>query len=146
VTRPRVGQPRFDFQQAKEVWLFPKSRLAVGPTKPLFKWVTNALTLEVKLPGREANQPLSACAIVKSEWSDTSFPRMHSWCARRRHCLHYHSYCGTAKNRMGTYYVIFRLSQSVSAVQLSELLSHCCACAVQLSERLSHCCACAVQL
>jgi hypothetical protein len=47
-------------------------RLALGPYHSPIQWVAEALSLGVKLPGREANHSPPSSAEVKNEWSYTS--------------------------------------------------------------------------
>jgi hypothetical protein len=55
------------------------SRTALGPTQPPIQWVSEALSLGVKQPGREAGHSLPSSAEVKKECSYTSTPplRLH---------------------------------------------------------------------
>jgi hypothetical protein len=54
---------------------FPASRPALGPTQPPIKWVTGALSLRVKRPGREADHSPPSSAEVKKERSYISTPQ-----------------------------------------------------------------------
>jgi hypothetical protein len=55
------------------------SRMALGPTQPPIQWVSGALSLGVKRPGREADHSPPSSAEVKNVWSYTSTPpiRLH---------------------------------------------------------------------
>jgi len=53
---------------------FTTSRLALGPTQPPIQWVTGALSLGVKRPGRKADHSLPSSTEVKNAWSYTSTP------------------------------------------------------------------------
>jgi hypothetical protein len=44
--------------------------------QPPIQWARGCFTLEVKRPGREANQPPPSTAKVKNAWSYTSIPLM----------------------------------------------------------------------
>jgi hypothetical protein len=50
------------------------SRPALWPTQPPIQRTPGALTLKVKQPGREADQPHPSSAGVKNAWSYTSTP------------------------------------------------------------------------
>jgi len=45
------------------------SRQALGPTQPLIKWVSGALSLGVKRLGRGVGQSPPSSAEVKNAWS-----------------------------------------------------------------------------
>jgi hypothetical protein len=48
------------------------SRPVLGTTQPPIQWVSGALSLGVKRPGREADvSPLSNAEVVKNAWSFT---------------------------------------------------------------------------
>jgi hypothetical protein len=51
--------------------------LALGPTQPPYQWVTRALILRVKRPGREANHSHQSSAKFKNVWSYTSTPPVY---------------------------------------------------------------------
>jgi len=48
------------------------TRTALGLTHPPIQWVTGALSLGVKRPGREADHAPPSSAEVKNAWSYTS--------------------------------------------------------------------------
>jgi hypothetical protein len=48
-----------------------------GPTQPPSQWVSGALPLGVKRPGREANHSPPSSAELKNAWSYTSTPIRH---------------------------------------------------------------------
>jgi hypothetical protein len=48
---------------------------ALGPTQPPIQWVSGALFLGVKRPGREADHSTPSSADVKNAWSYTSTPQ-----------------------------------------------------------------------
>jgi len=52
------------------------SRLALGPMKLPVQWVSGALSLGVKWPGREADHSPPSSAKVKDVWSYTSTPQI----------------------------------------------------------------------
>jgi hypothetical protein len=54
--------------------LTTESRPALGPTQPPIQWVTGALSLGVKRPGREADHLPSSCVKVNNEWRYTPTP------------------------------------------------------------------------
>jgi hypothetical protein len=63
-----TGVCSFRFQLG--IFLFTSVfRPALGPTQPLIQWVTGALSLGVKRPGREADHSPPASAEVKNAWS-----------------------------------------------------------------------------
>jgi hypothetical protein len=51
-----------------------RSRPALGPTQPPIKWIPGALSLGVKLKGREADYSPPASAEVKKTWINISTP------------------------------------------------------------------------
>jgi hypothetical protein len=63
------------------------SRPVVGLTQPPIQWVTEALSLEEKWPGRESNHSPSSSADVKNPWSYTSTPQytFMAWCLLKNH-------------------------------------------------------------
>jgi hypothetical protein len=56
-----------------------RNRPALGSTKPLIQWVSGALSLGVKRPGREADHLPPSSAAVKNAWRYTSTPNTSSW-------------------------------------------------------------------
>jgi hypothetical protein len=58
------------------------SRLALGPTQPPIQWVTWALSLGIKRPGREADHSPPTSAEIKNAWSYTSTAQFAfvAWC------------------------------------------------------------------
>jgi hypothetical protein len=52
------------------------SRTALGPTQPPIQWVSGALSLGVKRPGREADR--SQCSVVIKNFASTSHRRCHT--------------------------------------------------------------------
>jgi hypothetical protein len=52
--------------------LFTASRSALGPTQPPLQWVPEALSPEVKQPGREADHSPPSSAEGKNAWRYTS--------------------------------------------------------------------------
>jgi hypothetical protein len=70
----------FESRQGLEIFIFTTvSRPVLGRTQPPIQWVLGALSLGVKLPGREADHSPSSSAEVKNERSYTSTPplRLH---------------------------------------------------------------------
>jgi len=65
----------FDFRRGLGIFLFTTaSRKALGSTQPPIQWVTGALSLGVKLPGRKCDHSLptsaedmNACSSVKKK-------------------------------------------------------------------------------
>jgi hypothetical protein len=53
------------------------SRTVLGPTQPPIQLVQGALSLGVKRPGREADEPPPSIAEVKNAWNYTSIPTVH---------------------------------------------------------------------
>jgi hypothetical protein len=63
----------FESRQGLGIFLFTTtSRLALGPTLPPIQWITGAISLEVKRPGRKAGHSHPSSAEVMNEWSYTS--------------------------------------------------------------------------
>jgi hypothetical protein len=58
------------------------SRRALGPTQPHIQWVSGALTLGIKRPGREADHSPPSSSEIKIVWSYTSTPPkvFMAWC------------------------------------------------------------------
>jgi len=66
----------FESRQGLGIFLFTTaSRPALGPTQPPIQWVPGALSLGLKLPGREADHSPPSSAEVKNVWSYTSTPQ-----------------------------------------------------------------------
>jgi hypothetical protein len=62
----------------RQLYLLPfttVSRQDLGSTQPPLQWVSGALSLEVKRPGREADHSPPSSADVKNAWSYTSTPQ-----------------------------------------------------------------------
>jgi hypothetical protein len=55
----------FDSRRGLGIFLFTASRTALGPTQLPIQWVPEALSLGVKLPGREADHSPPSSAEVK---------------------------------------------------------------------------------
>jgi hypothetical protein len=74
----------FESRQGLEVFLFTTaSRMALGPTQPPIQWVPEAVSLEVKRPGRETDHSPTSRAEIKNAWSYTSIPQYAFvvWCS-----------------------------------------------------------------
>jgi hypothetical protein len=70
-----IGVLGFDYWRGLGIFLFTTaSRTALRPTQPPIQWVTDALSLGVKRPGREADHSPPSIAEVKNAWSYTSTP------------------------------------------------------------------------
>jgi hypothetical protein len=68
----------FDSRQELGIILFTTvSRPALGPTHPPIQWVSGALSLVLKRPGREADHLRPYSAEVKNAWSYTFTPPIH---------------------------------------------------------------------
>jgi hypothetical protein len=66
VTGFTIGVLGFDSRRGLEIFLFTAaSRTALGPTQPPIQWAPEALTLEVKRPGRGADHSPPRSAEVK---------------------------------------------------------------------------------
>jgi hypothetical protein len=71
---------------------------ALGPTQPPIQWVPGAPSLEVKLPGPEADYSPPSNAEVENAWSCISIPQyaFMAWCsvkAQGQIYLFEYSYC-----------------------------------------------------
>jgi hypothetical protein len=55
-------------------WEFISSPSRLVPTQPPIQWVPEALSLEVKQPGREAGHLPPSTAAVKNAWIYTRLP------------------------------------------------------------------------
>jgi hypothetical protein len=74
----------FESRQGLGIILFTTaSRPTLGPTQPPIQWVPGALSLGVKVSGREADHSPSSSAEVKNAWSYTSAPQytFMAWCS-----------------------------------------------------------------
>jgi hypothetical protein len=61
-----IGILRFDSRQGLGIFLFTTaSRTALGPTQPPTQWLPGALSLGVKLPGREGDHSPPSSVEVK---------------------------------------------------------------------------------
>jgi hypothetical protein len=70
-----IGVLGFDSRWGLGLSLFTiVSRTAMRPTQPPIKWVSGALSLAVKRPGREADHSPPPIVEVKNVWSYTSIP------------------------------------------------------------------------
>jgi hypothetical protein len=65
----------FESRQGLGIFLLATaSRPALGSIQPTIQWVTGAISLGVKRPGREAYHSPPSSAEVKDAWSYTSTP------------------------------------------------------------------------
>jgi hypothetical protein len=70
----------FESRQGLGIFLFTTaSRPAFGPTQPPIQWVTWALFLGLKRPGRETDYWPPSSAEVKNAWSYTSTPPQYAF-------------------------------------------------------------------
>jgi hypothetical protein len=79
-----IGVLGFDSRRGLGIFLFTAaSRVALGPTQPPIQWVSGALSLGVKRPGREANHSLPSSAEIKNAWSYIPLPQYSfmAWCS-----------------------------------------------------------------
>jgi hypothetical protein len=70
----------YEFRQELGILLFTTAfRPALEPTQPPVQWVTGALSLGLRQPGRETDHSPSSTPEVKNVWSYTSTPptRLH---------------------------------------------------------------------
>jgi hypothetical protein len=74
-----AGWLRFNFQQGKEIFSSPVSRLALGPTQPPIQWMLEAFSLGVQRPGHEAYYSTPSNAKFKNGISILPFAFM-AWC------------------------------------------------------------------
>jgi hypothetical protein len=78
-----IGVLGFVSRQGLGIFLLTTvSRTALGPTQSPIQWVTGALSLGVKRPGREADHSPPSSAEVKNAWSYTFTPPyvFMKWC------------------------------------------------------------------
>jgi hypothetical protein len=78
-----VGVSGFDYRRGLGIFLFTTaSRTALWLTQPHIQWVTGAVSLRVKRPGRKADHSPPSSAEVKNAWSYTSTPQyvFMEWC------------------------------------------------------------------
>jgi hypothetical protein len=76
VTRLRAVRSGFDSRQGQRTDVFASAFIpALGPIQPPIQWVLDALSPEVKRPGREADHSPPSSAEVKNAWSYTSTPQ-----------------------------------------------------------------------
>jgi hypothetical protein len=79
-----IGVLGFDSRRRLGIFLFTTaSRTALGPIQPPIQWVSGALSLGVKRPGREADHSPPSSAEVKNAWSYTSTTQyaFMAWCS-----------------------------------------------------------------
>jgi hypothetical protein len=79
-----MGVLGFDSRRGLEIFLFTTaSRTALGPTQHPIQWVTGALSLWVKRPGREAGHSHQSSTEVK-ECVEVylHYTNIPSWCAQ----------------------------------------------------------------
>jgi hypothetical protein len=72
----------FDSQRGLKIFFTIASITALGTTQPPVQWVPGALSLGVKLQGREADQSPPSSAEIKNAWSyfsNTQYVFM-AWC------------------------------------------------------------------
>jgi hypothetical protein len=61
-----IGVLRFDSRRGLEIILFTAAfRTVLGPTQPPTQWVSGAISLGVKRPGREADHSPPSSAEIK---------------------------------------------------------------------------------
>jgi hypothetical protein len=71
---------KFNSQQGRGSFLFSTaSRPTLGPNQRPIQWVLEALSLEIKRSGREADHSLPCSDDIKNVWSYTSTPHTSSW-------------------------------------------------------------------
>jgi hypothetical protein len=76
----RVGRPRFDSRQGKEIFLHSAaSRPALGPAQSPIRWVPGALSPGVRGPGGEADHSSLSSAQVNNGGAVPLLPHMSSW-------------------------------------------------------------------
>jgi hypothetical protein len=69
----RLDNPGFEFRQGLGIFHFiTVSRPALEPTQPPIHWVSGAVSLRIKRPGRKADHSPPSTAEVKNAWSYTS--------------------------------------------------------------------------
>jgi hypothetical protein len=75
MTRRRLNDPGFEFDQVKKTFLISKtSKWTLKSGQPAIQWIPVALSLEVRRTGREADHSPPSSAEVKREWNYTSTP------------------------------------------------------------------------
>jgi hypothetical protein len=82
-----IGVLGFDSQREVGIFLFTTaSRTALGPTQPPIQWVSGALSLGVKRPGREADHSPPSSTEVKNAWNYISTPQyaFMAWCSVKK--------------------------------------------------------------
>jgi hypothetical protein len=82
-----IGVLGFDSRWRLGIFLFTtESRTALGHTQPPIQWVTGALSLGVKRPGREADHSPLSSDEVKNAWRYTSTSQyaFMAWCLFKR--------------------------------------------------------------
>jgi hypothetical protein len=71
----KTKKSEFDARQVKEIFLFSiMFRPPLGPTRPPVKWVPEALSLEVKRQGREADYSPPSDAEVNNDGAISPLP------------------------------------------------------------------------
>jgi hypothetical protein len=83
ITGWTIGVLGFDYRRGLKIFLFTTAtRTALGPTQPPIQWVTGALSLGVKRPGREADHSISC----RGQRMSGAIPRLPqyvfmAWCS-----------------------------------------------------------------
>jgi hypothetical protein len=78
--RLQTGGLGFDFWYDQEIFLFSTVfRLALGPTQLPIQWISGALSLLVKWPGREADPSPQSRVKIKNDGAEPPLPHTSSW-------------------------------------------------------------------
>jgi hypothetical protein len=71
----KIGVLGFDSQRGMGTFPYlTASRTAQRPTQPPIQWISGALSLGIKWPGRESDHSSPSSAAVKNAWRYTSTP------------------------------------------------------------------------
>jgi hypothetical protein len=105
------------------------SRTTLGPTQPSIQWVSGALSLGVKRPGREADHLPPSSVEVENACSYTSIPQyvLIAWClVKHRGQLYAHVFQMPTSNIFNTYVLLDMIWLGVRHIKYPEwyLTSH----------------------